>query len=58
MVSDWTETHDLPALALLDAAGRAEQLAARQALLFYLTAIWEAPKCVTRHQPPAAPTTL
>src|SRR5512132_1071234 len=31
MANDWTETHDLPALAQLDAAGRAEQLAARQA---------------------------
>ena len=42
---DWTLEHDRPALALLDAAGRAEQLAARQALWLYLDAIWEAPKC-------------
>ena len=38
-----TQTHDLPALAQLDAAGRAEQLAAREALYFYVDAIWEAP---------------
>jgi hypothetical protein len=44
MADDWTQTHDLPALAQLDAAGRAEQLAARQALHFYVDAIWEAPK--------------
>ena len=30
MASDWTQTHDLTALAQLDAAGRAEQLAARR----------------------------
>jgi hypothetical protein len=44
MVDDWTQAHDLPALAHLDAAGRAEQLAARQALHLYVNAIWEAPK--------------
>ena len=44
MADDWTQTHDLPALAQLDAAGRAEQLAARQALYSYVDAIWEAPK--------------
>ena len=44
MAEDWTQTHDLPALAQLDAAGRAEQLAARQALHLYVDAIWEAPK--------------
>ena len=43
-LDDWTVTHDLPALAQLDAAGRAEQLAARQALHLYVDAIWEAPK--------------
>jgi hypothetical protein len=44
MANDWTETHDLPALAKLDAAGRAEQLGARQTLHLYVDAIWEAPK--------------
>ena len=44
MADDWTQTHDLPALAQLDAAGRAEQLAARQVLHLYVDAIWEAPK--------------
>jgi hypothetical protein len=44
MANDWTQTHDLPALAQLDTAGRAEQLAARQALHLYVDAIWEAPK--------------
>jgi hypothetical protein len=44
MASDWTLTHDLAALAQLDAAGRAEQLAARQTLHLYVDAIWEAPK--------------
>ena len=44
MAEDWTHTHDMPALAQLDAAGRAEQLAARQMLHFYVDAIWEAPK--------------
>src|SRR5260370_24581469 len=52
MAADWTQAHDLPALALLDAAGRAEQLAARQALYSYLDAIWEAPKW--RGQEPTA----
>jgi hypothetical protein len=44
MAGDWTQTHDLPALAQLDAAGRAEQPAACQALHLYVDAIWEAPK--------------
>ena len=44
MAGDWTQTHDLTALGQLDAAGRAEQLAARQALHLYVDAIWEAPK--------------
>jgi hypothetical protein len=44
MADDWTQTHDLPALAQLDTAGRAEQLAARIALYSYVDAIWEAPK--------------
>lgn len=44
MADDWTQTHDLSALALLDAAGRAEQLAAREVLYLYVDAIWEAPK--------------
>jgi hypothetical protein len=44
MSDAWAEAHDAPALALLDAAGRAEQLAAREALHFYVDAIWEAPK--------------
>lgn len=52
MANDWTEAHDLPALAQLDAGGRAEQLAARQALHFYVDAIWEAPKW--RGQAPTA----
>jgi len=44
MANDWTQTHDLVALAQLDAAGRPEQLTARRALHFYVDAIWEAPK--------------
>ena len=44
IADDWTQTHDLPALAQLDAAGRAEQLAAREVLHQYVEAIWEAPK--------------
>jgi hypothetical protein len=52
MAADWTRTHDLPALAQLDAAGRAEQLAARQVLYFYVDAIWEAPKW--RNEKPTA----
>jgi hypothetical protein len=44
MANDWTETHDLPALAQLDAAGRAEQRDARETLHHYVDAIWEAPK--------------
>ncbi|SRR6266581_6740145 len=51
MADDWTQ-HDLPALAQLDAAGRAHQLAARQALHFYVDAVWEAPKW--RGQAPTA----
>ncbi len=31
MADDWTQTHDLSALAQLDAAGRAEQLSAHSA---------------------------
>lgn len=54
MANDWTQTHDLSALAQLDAAGRAEQLAARQALRFYVDAIWEAPKW--RDEEPTAST--
>jgi hypothetical protein len=54
MANDWSETHDLPALAQLDAAGRAQQLAARQALHLYVGAIWEAPKW-RREQPTASP---
>jgi hypothetical protein len=52
MASDWTQAHDLVALAQLDAAGRAERLAARQALHLYVDAIWEAPK--GRGEAPAA----
>ena len=54
MADDWTQTHDLTALAQLDAAGRAEQLAARQTLHFYVDAIWEAPKW-RGEQPTASP---
>ena len=32
MANDWSETHDLPALAQLDAAGRAEQWLGRPQL--------------------------
>jgi hypothetical protein len=44
LCDDFTEAHDLPALAKLDPAGRAEQAAARQALHSFPAVIWEAPK--------------